>query len=81
MNEEKDKKKAKSIWDNLPIIFLIASLVIIAFHFDSCEASCRASLLGSVLAGLACIIAFIRKRKKVALFSLFAIFAHMLLVH
>jgi hypothetical protein len=64
------------------MILLITSLVLVGFHFqDSCQASCGAFGMGVIFAGIVAVVSFVRKKKKMALLSVYVILAHMLLVH
>lgn len=77
-------KKANTSFsaDRILIILLIASFFLIGFHFqDSCRASGLASAAGSVMAGAVFIFGVMRKKEKLAFFSLMVFFAHMLLAH
>ena len=81
MNEAETTKPFTAI-DRLSLILVVLAFMVVGFHFqDSCLASCRACLAGSILAVGSFAMAVARKRSRLMLASVLAFLAHMLLAH
>jgi len=68
--------------DQFSVLLVVVSFILVCFHFrDSCAASGRALLAGSIVAIVSFVLGVAKKNGKVMLASALAVLAHMLLAH